>query len=284
MADQRPPQHPKRETERPPDLLGPEIPRLKGGRAFPPGFDARAIARRSRRRRHAVRGGALGLVAAALLWGALAPSLTADYNAPVGTVERIVLPDGTVAQLDSGASMSWSETESGRRILLHSGVAVFQTAGGSRRDLVVEADAVEVQPVGTVFAVSADGTGWSALVQSGRVRVTLPDAGTSALIGPGEAASITGADARLATSAIDVERVLAWREGVLDFKNATLADVVATLERYRPGRILLLNDEAADRRFDGVLSLDDIDRSLRIVAESSGLEPPATWPMLVILR
>ena len=284
MADHRPTRNPDRKTERASDPLGPELRQLKGGRAFPPGFDPRAIARRARRRRHALRGGAFGILGLALLWVLYDPGLTADYSAPVGSIERITLPDGTVAQLDSGASMSWSESESERHIRLHAGVAVFETADGSGRDLVVVTEAVEARPVGTVFAVSADDTGWSALVQSGRVRVTLPEVGASALIGPGEAASIDDADRRLATSAIDVERALAWREGVLDFKNAPLADVIAALDRYRPGRILLLNERAATERFDGVLSLDDVDRSLRIVAESSGLELLTTWPMLVILR
>ncbi len=288
MADHRPPRNPDHKTERPSDPLGPELRQLKGGRAFPPGFDPRAIARRARRRRHALRGGVLGVSGLALLWVLYDPGLTADYSAPVGSIERITLPDGTVAQLDSGASMSWSESESERRIRLHAGIAVFETAGRSGRDLVVVTEAVEARPVGTVFAVSADGTGWSALVQSGRVRVTLPAAGTgagaSALIGPGEAASVDDADARLETSAIDVERALAWREGVLDFKNAPLAEVIEALDRYRPGRVLLLNERAAAKRFDGVLSLDDVDRSLQIVAESSGLQLLTNWPMLVILR
>ena len=79
-------------------------------------------------------------------------------------------------------------------------------------------------------------------------------------------------------------RALAWREGLLDFKDAPLAEVIATLDRYKPGRILLLNDEAAAKRFDGVLSLDNIDQALRIVARSSGLELLADWPLLAVLR
>ncbi|MGP1253485.1 MAG: FecR family protein [Kiloniellales bacterium] len=289
MADQRPPGQVKQrqEAEPPPEPFGPEFARLKGGRAFPPGFDARAIARRSRRRRRTLRGGGIALLAAALLWVVFDPSLTADYSAPVGTVERVTLPDGTVAHLDSGASISWSESGTERRVRLHAGIGLFETAteaAGSERDFVVEAAALEVRPLGTVFAVSAEASGWSALVQSGQVRISLPSSGASTVIGPGEAASIADPDGHLATSAIDVERMLAWRTGVLDFKNAPLAEVIATLERYRPGRILLLNDEAAARRFDGVLSLDDVDQALQIVAESSGLEPLANWPLLVVLQ
>lgn len=286
MADQRPSGQVKQrqEAEPPPEPFGPEFARLKGGRAFPPGFDARAIARRSRRRRRTLRGGGIALLAVALLWVAFDPSLTADYSAPVGAVERVTLPDGTMAHLDSGTSISWSETPTERRVRLHAGSGLFETVAESERAFVVETAALEVRPVGTVFAVSAEASGWSALVQSGQVRISLPGSGASTVIGPGEAASIAGPDRQLTTSTIDVERMLAWRSGVLDFKNAPLAEVIEALERYRPGRILLLNDEAAARRFDGVLSLDDVDQALRIVAESSGLEPLATWPLLVVLH
>ena len=230
------------------------------------------------------RGGAVALVGLAALWGLSDPSFTADYSAPTGGMETVMLPDGTKAQLDSGASMSWSQTATERRVRLHAGVAVFETAAKADGDFVVESDSFEARPVGTVFAVSAEDVAWSALVQSGEVRVTLDGRPASVLIGPGEAASIDGATLDLSSGPIDVERALAWRDGVLDFRNEPLADVIAALDRYRPGRIVLLNDEAARQRFDGVLSLDDVDQALEIVATSSGLELIANWPMLVILR
>ncbi|WP_119166269.1 FecR family protein [Algihabitans albus] len=284
MADQRPPEDAHDKTRPLPDLQEPELQRLRGGKAFPPGFDAHAIARRSRRRRRILRGGSLGLLTAVLLLVAFDPSVTADYSASVGQIERITLPNGTRVQLDSGAAISWSQTDAESRVRLHGGVALFETAGRVERAFVVEVGDLEVRPVGTVFAVAAEGFGWSALVESGQVRVSLPDSGASSLIGPGEAASVAGTGGSLSSAAIDAERTLAWRNGVLDFKNAPLTEVVRTLDRYRPGRILLLREDAARKRFDGVLSLDDIDGALQIVAESSGLDLLATWPLLVVLR
>lgn len=308
MADQQPLNDPQDSSRPLPSLQDAELRRLRGGKAFPPGFDPQAIARRarqrSRQRRRLLRGGGLGLLTAALLFVAFDPSLMADYSAPVGQVERIALPNGVHAQLDSGTAMSWSETEAESRVRLHEGVVVFETTADAERDFVVEVGALEVRPIGTVFAVSArdpvgdpvgdpledstgsstDGSGWSALVESGQVRVTQSHSGASRVIGPNEAASVDVESGQLTRAAIDVERTLAWRNGILDFKNASLTEVVRTLERYRPGRILLLNEEAAQQRFDGVLALDDIDEALRIVAESSGLELLGTWPLLVILR
>lgn len=284
MAERRPSQDRDDRVGGAPDPLGPALGALKGGRAFPPDFDPQAIARRSRLRRRTLRGGALALLSLAAFWILSDPSLTADHSAAVGSVEKIALPDGTLAQLDSGASLSWSETEGERRVRLHAGRVVFETASGSGRDLVVETDRLEARPIGTVFAVSADEDAWSALVEAGRVEVTLPASGASASLGAGQAASIDPAERGLATRPIDVQRALAWREGLLDFKNAPLAEVIAALDRYRPGRIVLLNDEAAQRRFDGVLSLEDVEQSLRIVADTSGLELLASWPFLAVLR
>ena len=284
MAERRPSRDRDHEADRAPDPLGPSLGALRGGRAFPPGFDARAIARRARRRRRTLRGGGLALVGLAALWVVTDSSLTADYSAPVGAVEKVTLPDGTVAQLDSGASLSWSESDTERRVRLHAGAVVLETAAGSARDFVVETDTLEARPLGTVFAVSADDGAWSALVEAGRVRVTLPGSETNAVIGPGQAVAIDSARSGFETAPVDVERALAWRAGLLDFKNAPLAEVIAALDRYRPGRIVLLNDEAAGRRFDGVLSLENVDRSLEIVADTSGLELLASWPLLAVLR
>lgn len=285
MVDQRPSTERGQGAGRSSDRLDDALGQIQGGEAFPPGFDARAIARRARRRRRArFGGGALAVVGLVALWGLYDPGLTADYAAGVGHVESVTLPDGTRAQLDSGASMSWSETASERRVRLHAGVVVFETAADPARDFIVESATIQARPVGTVFAVSADDAGWSALVQSGQVQVTLDESEASVLIGAGEAAVRDAGGQALSTVSIDVERALAWRGGFLDFKDEPLSDVIAALDRYKPGRIILLNDQAAAQRFDGVLSLDNIDQALEVVANSSGLELVANWPLIVILH
>ena len=42
---------------------------------------------------------------------------------------------------------------------------------------------------------------------------------------------------------VDTQAVVAWREQVLVFNNATLATVVDEINRYRPGMLVLLNRE-----------------------------------------
>ena len=229
-------------------------------------------------------GGALAVLGLVALWGLYDPGLTADYAAAVGRVESVTLPDGTKAQLDSGASMSWSETASERRVHLHAGIVAFETAMDATRDFVVQSATLQARPVGTVFAVSANDAKWSALVQSGQVRITLNESEASVQIAAGEAAVRGAGGQELSTAPIDIGRALAWRTGILDFKDEPLSDVIATLDRYKPGRIVLLNDDVAAQRFNGVLSLDNIDQALEVVAASSGLERVANWPLIVILR
>ena len=270
------------------DPIDPALRELLGGRAFPPGFDPWAIARRSRERRKKVRrgGGVLAaLMAFGLVWLVADPTLTADYKAPAGIVKQVTLPDGTLAHLDSGASLSWYESDMERRVELHAGVVLFETAPDDKRGFVVESGEIEARPVGTIFAVSAGETPWAALVKSGRVQVSLENTDASLVLGPGQAATIDdGATSGIRTARVDVNHALAWQVGVLEFKNAPLAEVIRTLERYRPGRIILLNEQARSKRFDGVLSLKDIDQALSIVARAGGLKPVADFPMLLVLR
>ena len=45
---------------------------------------------------------------------------------------------------------------------------------------------------------------------------------------------------------------MGWREGVLVFRDMPLSEAVAEINRYRPGRIMVLDDALAARRVSGV--------------------------------
>ena len=283
MSDRPPSRRDAPRHKDPAALIDAGLEELKGGQAFPPGFDPRAIARRARRRRRALQ--SMALVAACVaVWLLADPGLLADYRSPVGAITRVELPDGTLAHLDSGSSMSWQETDEVRRIRLHHGTASFETAPDPERPLTVETDAVSARALGTVFAVSTYEDGWAALVRSGKVRVSQSESEQAIIVGPGRAVWIEPGSQGLRAGAVDGAQALAWQAGRLDFRDEPLWRVIEALDRYRPGRILLLNETAGAQRFDGVLSLEDVDQSLAVVAASSRLEISVNLPYLTILR
>ena len=58
---------------------------------------------------------------------------------------------------------------------------------------------------------------------------------------------------------IDPAEVAAWQDGVLIFHYAPLADVVAEVNRYRPGRVMVMNAELGRRLVNGRFRIDNVD-------------------------
>jgi transmembrane sensor len=56
--------------------------------------------------------------------------------------------------------------------------------------------------------------------------------------------------------------VSAWRRGQLVFNQARLVDVVAEINRYRSGRVVLMNDAARDNRVTGRFRIATLDAAL----------------------
>ncbi len=70
---------------------------------------------------------------------------------------------------------------------------------------------------------------------------------------------------------VDIAAVSAWREGALVFNQARLVDVVAEINRYRSGRVVLSNDAARERRVSGRFQVRTLDLALLQLQESLGL-------------
>ena len=60
-----------------------------------------------------------------------------------------------------------------------------------------------------------------------------------------------GAVAVTVPARADMEQAMGWREGVLVFRDMPLSEAVAEINRYRPGRIMVLDDALAARRVSG---------------------------------
>src|SRR5690606_15944214 len=136
-----------------------------------------------------------------------------------------------------------------RRIDLRRGEAFFDVAEDPHRPFVVDAGKKRVVAVGTKFSVRRDGDSIEVIVTEGKVRID--DAAHPLLGGAREAAgSAPAADPPVfltpgavahadetgvlvqRKSLLEAEAHLSWRSGVLMFREQTLADAVAELNRY----------------------------------------------------
>ncbi|KTC42190.1 sugar ABC transporter substrate-binding protein [Pseudomonas sp. ABAC61] len=249
----------------------------------------RMEAARGRRRRRTAVG--LAMAASVLLavalgagWqpGRWVDDLGADYVSAPGQVRTVTLADRSEVTLDADSAIAVDFSHGQRQVQLRRGAGFFSVSH-TGQPFVVTAEQGEAHVLGTQFEVRLQPRGAQVTVLSGRVGVTPSRGVVQQVLGAGQQVAYgQGQAAPLHTT--DSEAQLAWREGWLNYYHAPLAEVVQDLQRYFPGRILLLNDELAARRISGSFSSKDPQAVLDSLQAVLGFKQHQIFGRLVVLR
>lgn len=248
-------------------------------------------ATRTARRHRLLRPRRLVAVAAAACVAALAVALAlptpvaglyADYATRTGERRMIELADGSRVWLNSASALSVDFSASRRSLHLYGGEALFEVAKDAQRPFVVHAGDGEVTAVGTRFDVDSRGPEVQVAVSEGVVRV---EAGgkPAVRLAAGERLAYRGEAAPGPVQPLDLDSASAWQRGKLIFNQRPLGEVLAELERYLPGRILLTDASLRRHKVSGVFDLDDPDALLQTLQR---LQPVRVTrlPWLVVVR
>ncbi|AMB46966.1 FecR family protein [Methylobacterium sp. AMS5] len=223
---------------------------------------------------------AVALIAAALAYETgLLDRLRADLWSGVGTIEHATLPDGSRVDLNTDTAIAVRFTAGERGIAVLRGEASFDVVPDPSRPFVVRGGGLSVRAVGTRFFLRADGADSPVGVAEGRVDVSAESG--RVVVSAGEEVRI-GGDA-LHVAAADVERATAWRDGRLIFSGKPLAAVLAELNRYRRGRIVLLDRGLGERRVTGAFDARNTDDALDVIAATMGTRIRRLSPLLVLV-
>ncbi|PWE56253.1 iron dicitrate transport regulator FecR [Metarhizobium album] len=233
------------------EIVKPEYQRLRRSRALS--------------RRSVVLGGLAALAAAGGYW-ALPAGLLADHVTDIGERRAFALPDGSAVELGSYSALSVLYTDGERRLILHRGQAFFTVAADTARPFVVEAAAGTIQALGTRFDVKFSERDVTVTVIEHSVRVT-PSGSVPVTVEEGWQVSY---DPRGATSPrpIDVEAVQAWRRDRIVFEDVPLRRVLRELERYRRGKIILMDDTVGDIPVTAIFDTKEANGALAVIAET----------------
>jgi transmembrane sensor len=250
--------------------------------------------RRRRKKRLAVAGiGVAGLFALVLSWQGPAPVQPGPtpFTLFVAAPARQILPDGTMADLNTQASIAIEFTNEARKVSLLQGEAHFQVAKISHRPFIVSAGGVEFRAVGTAFAVQLGETEIELLVTEGVVAVDRSNhalsAGPSAATQtptPGSAPLTVTAGNRVVVEVVretvtpaaprvvqvdgaELNERLAWRVPRVEFTSTPLRKVIPTFHEYSGIEIILTDPELAELELSGILRADNIDSLLNVLEE-----------------
>jgi transmembrane sensor len=220
---------------------------------------------------------ALCLVGIAETW-----HLGADYRTATGEQRTVTLSDGSIIHLNTATALSAEFTSDARRLVLHEGEAFFSVAPDPQRPFEVVAGAGTIRALGTAFNVRSDGARVIVTVTEHVVRVSGPT-GPAADVAEGHRFTY-GAGGELGpVEAVDPERLLAWRRRRLLFENQPLAEVVAELNRYRAGWIVLRDPSLARLPVTAVFDVNKTGQALKTIEETLPVHTLALTDRLVLL-
>lgn len=223
------------------------------------------------------RRGALSAIAATLAVTAGAGAITYGlifrrYSTRRGEMRRVALPDGSTVTLNTASAVIVDFTGERRSVRLEKGEALFNVARGAR-PFEVEAGGVRLKASDALFNLRQRADRQvEVLVCSGVVdvadgsRIARLKKSTIAYAQPAAPVSAK------AVTGDDVQRKLAWREGMIAFHGETLAEAAEEFARYSDQHIIIDDPEVARRTVVGLFVANDPTGFAKAVATSFGLD------------
>jgi transmembrane sensor len=221
-------------------------------------------------------------------WIARTPSHFAETV--VGAFQKVDLPDGSVALLNTNSAIDAEMHGKERRVNIVKGEVHFSVHKDPSRPFIVSAGGIQVRAVGTAFDVRSRLSTTEVIVTEGRVQLRNAETGESLL------AAGTGAEQQAALSVgekavipvelgsaragmfqitrlsqDEVQRALAWQERRLEFDDVPLAEVVAEFNRYNQAKLVVADARLAKRPFSGMFRADGYEAFVLLLQENFGV-------------
>lgn len=181
------------------------------------------------------------------------PTKSNELIIPRGGENTVILADGTTVHLNAGSKLTYPVRFAGkRRIVALEGEAYFDVARDEAHPFVVQTHLGEVMVLGTAFNVNAYTNArvcYTTLVR-GKVQFSAPNVGTVTLQ-PGEQAIVSANGTEKRT--VDLDEYIGWVNGVYNFKNRSLGEIMETFERWYDIQVYYETPDLRDITYSGSL-------------------------------
>ena len=181
------------------------------------------------------------------------PAKSNELIIPRGGENTVILADGTTVHLNAGSKLTYPVRFAGkRRIVALEGEAYFDVAQDESHPFVVQTHLGEVMVLGTAFNVNAYTNAsvcYTTLVR-GKVQFSAPNVGTVTLQ-PGEQAVVSANGTEKRT--VDLDEYIGWVNGVYNFKNRSLGEIMETFERWYDIQVYYETPDLRDITYSGSL-------------------------------
>jgi transmembrane sensor len=242
-----------------------------------------------------------GAVAAAVGYLAVSPPLGlwtsvaewgADYRTATGEQREVALGDGAVLQMNTQTRINMQRTGSAADASAGARGEAFELAAGEAEVVASASGAAHVRvsaaggtvspvvPVSPVGETSAAGVRFNIRNLDGEVCVTCLSGRVEVARGAQRTRLDAGSQLRYGAAgpglgpvaAVDTGIVSAWRRRQLVFNQVPLAEVVAEVNRYRHGRLVITSEALGRSKVQASFSIDRLDDVAFLVRDVYGAE------------
>lgn len=235
-------------------------------------LDALGRRRRTVNRRAVLSGGGAALAAASVygvlnppfgLWPSLS-ELNSDYHTGTGEQRNFTFAGDVAISLNTQTSLAIRPAEGAEnRIELIAGEASFATSTRAARSLVVlAADGRTIAESGRFdvrHTASAERSPVSVTCFEGAVRI---ERGSDvADLRPGQRVLYDVAGLSQ-IAAVDPQVASEWQRGFVEFRGTPITEAIEEINRYRPGRIILMNAALGQKQLSGRFRIDQMNEVL----------------------
>jgi transmembrane sensor len=185
------------------------------------------------------------------------------YSTDIGEQRALKLTDGSIVTLNTRSEAVVRFADDARNVELTQGEALFDVEHDASRPFRVVAGRVVVQAIGTQFNVHRDHGVTMISVIEGAVQIALadelsPGADARAVqLSVGEQLEVSANGALMPQKGAEIERVMAWRERRLIFRDESLAAIANEFNRYNKRQLVVEGTSTRSRRITGVFHADD---------------------------
>ena len=212
--------------------------------------------------------------------------LNSDHMTSVGERTPITLADGSRVTLNTDSAISIELEADQRLVRLLRGEAWFDVSPHADRPFFVEMAAGHIRVTGTSFGVHLGDKGAIVSLTEGQLKLSVkPNHSAASYLALNAGQQAHFSDGAISDPiALDKTAATAWLRDQLVFFNTPLREVIAELNRYRSGHIVIVDGDLEDLKVSGVFATGDPDAALGVIGNTLPVRVTRLTDFLVLLR
>ncbi len=190
----------------------------------------------------------------------------------IGKDYRIVLPEGTIAHLNSGSTLKFPTLFlSNKREVEVSGEVLFDVQEDKTKPFIVKTKNMTIEVLGTTFNVNSyeDNDAVYTTLLSGSLKVS--DSNNSVIISPNQQAIYNKVNSAITVKEVETEVYSSWSQGAFVFKDEKLFNIIKSINRWYDFDFIFRDQESKDIRVGMNISREENFDKIYETLQNSGL-------------